>query len=209
MIKFIKEFSAKYPAVLSGYIIYSYLFITMMRFFLKAKSRELTVYEIYENFSALPFMWLISSALVKIIDMRTKLHDIEKERMLDLQDLKIKRIQLETMHEVAKGFQHRINNPLAIICLALSGMKRAILNSPAILERVILIEDETRRINQAVIDFSRAERYEVEHVGFVVGDMANPASTDMPANTETSPRSIDTGKPVSALSRPEMALAAA
>ena len=41
MIRSIKEFSAKYPAVLSGYIIYSYLFITLMHFFIKAKSHWL------------------------------------------------------------------------------------------------------------------------------------------------------------------------
>ncbi|MBF8296615.1 MAG: hypothetical protein HW389_3160, partial [Bacteroidetes bacterium] len=77
-----------------------------MRFFLKLKSGEITLYEIYETFDALPFMWLLASALVKIIDMRTKVHNIETERILNLRELEIKQTQLNTMHEVAKGFQH-------------------------------------------------------------------------------------------------------
>lgn len=178
VIRAIKEFSAKYPAVLSGYIIYSYLFITLMHFFLKVKSRKLTTYDIYETFNALPFMWLLSSALVKIIDMRTKLHSIEKERMMNLRELEIKQAQLSTMHEVAKGFQHRINNPLTIISLTLSGTRRAVAGNPAILERMNVIEDSARRIQQAVIDFSVAKRYEVEHVGNFVGSMASPASLE-------------------------------
>jgi|GEM_PF-546162 len=176
----IKEFSAKYPAVLSGYIIYSYLFITIMRFFLRVKSRELTLYDIYDTFDALPFMWLLSSALVKIIDMRTKVHNIETERIRNLQELQIKQTQLNTMHEVANGFQHKINNPLAIICLTLSSAKRAAAANPAILERIGVVEESACRIKQAVIDFSGAQRYEVEHVGHVVGSMASPAPIDEP-----------------------------
>jgi signal transduction histidine kinase len=178
VIRAIKEFSAKYPALLSGYIIYSYLFIAMMRLFLKARTRQLTLHDIYETFDALPFMWLLSSALVKIIDMRTKLHSIEKERMMNLRELEIKQAQLNTMHEVAKGFQHRINNPLTIISLTLSGTRRANAGNPAILERISVIEDSARRIQQAVIDFSVAKRYEVEHIGDFVGSMASPASLD-------------------------------
>jgi signal transduction histidine kinase len=174
--KSIKEFAFKYPAVLSGYIMYSYLFISIMRFFVKAKARQLTAYEIYETFEALPFLWVLSSALVKIIDIKTRLHIVEKERLLDRQQLEIERTQLKTMHEVAKGFQHRVNNPLAVIMLALSGAKRSSVNNPKALEHLIVIEESTGRIKQSVIDFSAAQKYEVEHVGSVIGFMANPAS---------------------------------
>jgi signal transduction histidine kinase len=172
----IKDFSAKYPAVLSGYIIYSYLFISIMRFFLKVKSRELSLYDIYDTFDALPFMWLLASGLVKIIDMRTKLHNSEKDRILSLRALETKQTQLETMNEVARGFQHTINNPLAIISLALGSTKRAAAGNPMILERMGLIEESVGRIHQAVIDFSRSEKYEVEDVGPVVGAIASAVS---------------------------------
>jgi signal transduction histidine kinase len=199
----IKDFSAKYPAVLSGYIIYSYLFITMIHFFLKAKSRELTLYEIYETFSALPFMWLLASALVKIIGTRAKLHDSEKERILYCQELEIKQTQLSTMHEVAKGFQHRINNPLTIISLTLSGTRRAVAGNPVVLERLSCIEESAKRIQQAVTDFSRAEKYEVEHIGSVVGYMASPASLRPPTDTGMSFQRSNVNEMGSISSRPE------
>lgn len=176
VIKSLKDFSTTYPAVLSGYVMYSYLFITIMRFFLKAKARELTMYEIYEVFDALPFLWLLSSALVSIIDTRTKLHNAEKEKLLSLQELEIKQTQLNTMVEVSKGFQHRINNPLAIISLSLGRMKRAAVNYKGLLESLETIEDSANHIKQAVIDFSNAEKYEVQNVGRVVGLMASPFS---------------------------------
>jgi len=167
-----KEFSAKYPAVLSGYIIYSYLFIAMMRIFLMAKSGGVELYDVYETFDALPFMWLLSSALVKIIETRTKLHRTEKQVILNLRELETKQTQLDTMHEVARGFQHRINNPLAIISLALSATRRKALGNSSVLDRVTVMEEAATRISQAVADFSGAEKYEVEHVGSVVGYMA-------------------------------------
>lgn len=184
----IKDFSTKYPAVLSGYVIYSYLFISIMRFFLKVKSRELSLYDIYDTFDALPFMWLLASGLVKIIDMRTKLHNSEKDRILGLRALETKQTQLETMNEVARGFQHTINNPLAIISLALGSTKRAAAGNPVILERMSLIEESAGRIRQAVIDFSIAEKYEVEHVGHVVGFIASPSSLVPPSAGELKDR---------------------
>ena len=172
----IKEFAITYPAVLSGYIIYGYLFITIMRFFLKAKTRELSVYEIYEVFDALPFLWLLSSALVKIIEIRTALHNAEKEKILQRQELKIKQMQLNTMREVAKGFQHRINNPLSITSIAVSRVKRIAADRQEILDPILAIEEATVRITQALVDFSEAQRYEAEYIGPVLGSMASPPS---------------------------------
>jgi hypothetical protein len=175
-IKSIKDFSTRYPAVLSGYIMYGYLFITIMRFFLKAKTRELSFYEIYEVFDAFPFLWLLSSALVNIIEIRTKLYNAEKEKLLHLQELEIKQTQLNTMVEVAKGFQHRINNPLAIISFALGRTKQAAVDNKDVLGGLATIQESALHIKQAVIDFSNAETYEVQHVGRVVGLIANPPS---------------------------------
>jgi signal transduction histidine kinase len=175
-IRSIKDFTIKYPAVLSGYIIYSYLFITIMRFFLKAKTRQLSAYEVYEVFDALPFLWLLSSALVKIIEIRTRLHHAEKEQLLSRQQLEIKETQLNTMLEVAKGFQHQINGPLTIISFALRRTKRAAANNTDILGGIATLEEAAHRIRQAVIDFSNARRYEAEYIDPLVGSVATPPS---------------------------------
>jgi hypothetical protein len=86
----------------------SLLFITIMRFFLKVKSRELTMYDIYDTFDALPFMWLLSSALVKIIDMRTKFHNSENERIQSLRELDRERTQLETSMKSRMDFSTKL-----------------------------------------------------------------------------------------------------
>jgi signal transduction histidine kinase len=176
VLTWMKEFSAKYPAVLSGYIMYSYLFLSIIRFYLKAKAREMSIYDIYESFDALPFMWLLSSALVSIIDIRTKLHETERARILEHRELEIKETQLRTMNEVAMGFQHRINNPLAIIYLAVNGLKRAAGKKKEVVKGITLIADSTADIAQAVTDFSKAQKYEVERIEPLVGVIASPGS---------------------------------
>jgi signal transduction histidine kinase len=176
VVTMVKEFSATYPAVLSGYIMYSYLFISIIRFYLKAKSREMSLYDIYESFDALPFMWLLSSALVSIIDMRTKLHETERARILEHRELEIKQTQLRTMNEVAKGFQHRINNPLAIIYLAVNGLRRSAGKKKEVVRGITLVADSTADIAQAVTDFSKAHKYEVENIEALVGAIASPGS---------------------------------
>ena len=75
------KFFAQYPAVLSGYIIYIYLFVSILRLFIKVKYYGAGLSEVYDIFSALPFMWLLSVSLVKIIDYRSKLHDSETRRL--------------------------------------------------------------------------------------------------------------------------------
>jgi hypothetical protein len=110
--------------------------------------------------------------------VKTQLHTTEKERIQNLRALEIKQTQLNTMREVAKGFQHRINNPLTIISLTLSGTRRVVVGNPGALARMSIIENSACRIKQAVIDFSEAQRYDVEDVGHVIGSIASPASCD-------------------------------
>jgi hypothetical protein len=160
------KFVAQYPAVLSGCIIYSYLFVSMIRLFIKVKTHGATPGDIYDIFSALPFMWLLAVSLVKIIEFRTKLHIREKE-------LQVKNIQLTTMHEVVKGVQHQVNNPLAIISLSVDQTKRAVEHDPALLKKIESIANAANQINLALQKFSEAEHYENEHVDQKVGTIAS------------------------------------
>jgi signal transduction histidine kinase len=173
-----RDFAAQYPAVLSGYIIYSYLFITIMHFFLKAKHTSLTAYDIYSIFDALPFMWLLAVALVKIIEIRNKLHVSEKERLVASMEMQLKKTQLDTLREVARSFQHHINNPLAIITLALSQARREAKQIPELSRRLEAIQDSARRISQAVDDFMKSDSYHIDHIESV-GDVTTlPKTTD-------------------------------
>jgi signal transduction histidine kinase len=168
----IKELPTKYPAIISGYLIYMYLFMVLIRFFITAKHRTLTVYNIIEMFSALPFMWLLAMMWVKVLKIRTRLHDSETRRAAKEQEVEIKGTQLATMREVALGLQHQINNPLAIMTLTLGRVRRAASLTNEITDDIDSIERESRRISQALKDFTRTRNYVVEQVDAVIGTMA-------------------------------------
>jgi signal transduction histidine kinase len=170
----LKEIPMKYPAVISGYIIYSYLFYTLIRFFIIAKESKLTFQNVFEMFDALPFMWLLAIMLVKVIDIRTKLHESETLRMLHERELQVKETQITTMREVVRGLQHHINNPLAIIMLTISRIKRQIQNMPEVDKEVVSIEEASKRITKALRDFGESEYYKVEQIGSTIGAMTVP-----------------------------------
>lgn len=170
----IKKLSAQYPAVLSGYIIYAYLFVAIIRLFLKVKYGEASLSDAYDVFSALPFMWLLAVALVKVIETRTKLHETQTQVMQDREELRMKETQLSTMKEVVRGLQHHVNNPLAIITLYLPRLRRTVGDNADALNGIEQIDVAAKKISVALSAFTGAECYEVEHAGLVVGNIAVP-----------------------------------
>jgi hypothetical protein len=186
-LSYIKEFFVKYPAVLSGYIIYSYLFVSIVRLFLKVKFADATLSDAYDIFSALPFMWLLAVSLVKVIEYRTKLHESETLWATKERELRLKEAKLQTMHEVVKGLQHQVNNPLAVITLLIGRTKRTLKDNPGAIRDIESIEEYANNITQALKDFTAAQQYEVEHVGEVVGTIAVPPKeqTEKRNNKET------------------------
>jgi hypothetical protein len=174
LIQSVKELPTKYPAVLSAYIIYSYLFFVMIRFFVLAKHSSLGFYDIVEIFDALPFMWMLAMMLVKVIDIRTKLHESETQRILKDKELEIKEIQIGTMHEVVSGMQHQVNNPLAIILATIYKVKKSQSLAPEMNGYIESIEDQSKRIARVLKDFSESQKYEVQQIGTITGSMAVP-----------------------------------
>lgn len=168
------DFFARYPAVLSGYIIYGYLFLAIMRLYYRAKHGEASISDAYDIFSALPFMWFLAVALVKIMNDRTKLHESQTQILGDREELRVKETQLTTMKEVVRGLQHHVNNPLAIISLVLPRIKRRVEQNAAVLEDVNQIERASERISAALAGFSSSAQYEVTYVERTVGTIAVP-----------------------------------
>jgi hypothetical protein len=173
VIEYATKFFSKYPAVLSGYIIYCYLFISMMRLFYKVKFHNASVSDAYDIFSALPFMWFLALSLVKVIEFRTKLHQSETQQLAREKELQMKETQLITMHEVAKGLQHKINNPLAIIMLLINKTKKSVKGNQEAITNIESIENSAQSIAMAIEEFSRAERYEIDNIGALEGKIAS------------------------------------
>jgi len=182
------NFFARYPAVLSGYIIYLYLFFATLDFYQDVKERaprHITDY--FQNFDALIWMWLLAWALVKVIEYRTKVQTHEKKEFEHQQELKLRQMQLNTMQEVIRALQHDINNPLTIILAYLRRAEKAAANSPEILENLAEVKSGAERIAKCLSDFAKARAYAT--IDSPVGPLAQAVIDNDPTRTmdETGP----------------------
>jgi signal transduction histidine kinase len=169
-----KRFFIKYPAVLSGFFIYSYLLFCIVQYFIKVKNfanHSSFIENIIDSFDAFPFMWLLSVALVKVIEVRTKLHESEQQRLIAEREKQLQQTQLRTLHEVTRGIQHQINNPLSIIMLSIGSAHKAAAGHPKITRQLDTIGEEVNRIIASLADFSKVSAYTVESVDSNVGDI--------------------------------------
>jgi signal transduction histidine kinase len=173
-----KAFCIAYPAFLSGFFIYSYLFFCILQYFFKVNSSSLfhshVLTNIIESFDAFPFMWFLSVALVKVIEVRTKLHESEEKRILAEREKQLHQSQLKTLREVTRGVQHHVNNPLAIIALTLVPARKAAGKNQKILHQLDVIDEAVKRMATALEDFSKVHEYTVESAGPIVGDIVTP-----------------------------------
>ena len=182
-----RDFFIKHPAVLSGYIIYAYFFITTMNFYRDMKESHFKSFNVIERFDALIWMWLLAVVLVKVIEYRNRLNEEEKARLEREKELEVKSVQLETAHQLIRTLQHQINNPLTIILLYVQRALRKGEASPEILQNLSEIKTSAERIATTLTAFANAQG--IETVDSPVGDLITLRKQDDPARTmdETSP----------------------
>jgi hypothetical protein len=167
------DFFALYPAVLSGYVIYAYLFISIMNFYIKVKAAPLHFFDVFTIFSALPFMWFLSVALVKIINVKAKLYESERQRLMTQKELEIHQTQLQTMQETVRGLQHHINNPLTVIVLSMEMASKAALENKEVVSSLALAKKSVDQIQYALTGFSSSQNYRSEPIDSYYGKMAS------------------------------------
>jgi signal transduction histidine kinase len=117
-------------------------------------------------------MWLLTVALVKILDVRTKLLLREKDQLIQRQELEVKQMQLSTLVEIVRGLQHEVNNPLTIILMYAGKLDRLLVSKIDLRENISAIRDAADRIATTLDAFSRAKQYEVD--SSPVGNIAKP-----------------------------------
>jgi len=170
------DFVVKYPAVLSGYIIYAYLFLATMNFYREVKSAGHNVFDYVQNFDSLLWMWLLAYALVRVIEYRSKLANEEKKRLQHEQTAQISLVQLNTLKEVVRALQHDINNPLTIILAFARRAEKAAQDQPDVLKSLAEIKTAADRIAHRLTEFSQAHSYTSEVSP--VGTLAVPGPRD-------------------------------
>jgi hypothetical protein len=151
----IKNLFEKYPAVLSGYFLVGYSFIALIRLLIKAKRGILGAEDVYDVFSALPFMWLLAMSVVKMVQERSHLHQMQHELAREQLQRQIIEIQLNAFKEAEKALQHKINNPLAVIALSLSRLKHGVQRDHELLDETNDIEYASRTIGSVLTDFTK------------------------------------------------------
>ncbi len=149
----LKDFFVNHPAILSGYIIYGYFFISTMEFYREFKEKHFDHFlQYFKSFDALLWMWLLAFALVKILEYRTRILAKQKE-------LAVKEAELQTIHDMIRTLHHEINNPLAIISLYLSQAERGAQHDPAVLRALGEIRQGAERITTTLREFSNAHGF--------------------------------------------------
>ena len=171
--KLLSDYFSQYPAVLSGYIIYAYYFLSTMSFYRHFRHASMDRYEIFYNFDGLIWMWLLAFVLVRVIKYRTSLQEKERLQMEQEQQLAVQQTQLSTMREVIRTLQHEINNPLAIILGYVNQAERKAKENEEMMKDLGEIKTGAHRIRKTLLDFSNAQRY---------------ATVDSPAGTMADPR---------------------
>jgi len=169
----IRDFFIKHPAVLSGYIIYAYFFITTMGFYRDLKETHFKSFNIVERFDALIWMWLLAVVLVKVIEYRNRLTKQDRLRIEHEKELEIKSAQLATAHQMIRTLQHQINNPLSVILLYVQRALRKEQLSPGGLESLTEIKNSAERISSVLNEFANAQG--IETVGSPVGNLITPS----------------------------------
>jgi signal transduction histidine kinase len=166
----VREFVLRYPAILASYFIYGYYFISTMDFYIRFKDRHFGYTDALRHFDTLLWMWLLAYVLVKVIELREKIHQKEKEMIEKEHDIELKETQIQTLHEVIMTLKHEINNPLAII-LGYTRLLRKQIKEDDAMKKIDEIETASQRINHALKEFSAAQVYKLTNspIGNMVG----------------------------------------
>jgi len=171
-----RDFFVAYPAVLSGYLIYMYFFFTTLEFYDNFRTQTLDSFDIFNSFDALLWMWLLSYALVKVIQFREKAHRNEQLANDREKELEKHRSQMDTMHQVTRALQHQINNPLTIVYAYAQKMLRKEGLDEDTEKAMMEIKTGAERISSALKEYSEAKSYAT--VDTPVGKMATPGNEE-------------------------------
>jgi signal transduction histidine kinase len=183
-----RDYFITHPALLSGYIIYGYFFITTMDFYRDfKKTHTIGVLSTIERFDALIWMWLLAVVLVKVIEYRNRLNTQERLRLEREKQLEVKGAQLSTTHQMIRTLQHQINNPLTIILLYVQRALRKAEISKDDLENLVMVKNGAERIATTLREFAHAQG--VETVDSPVGDLVTPSKKD------DAQRTVDEARP--------------
>jgi hypothetical protein len=153
----VKKLWEKYPAVLSGYFLIGFTFVAIIRMIIRAKLGSLTLEDLFDVFSALPFMWLLALSIVKLVEERSIIRKMKNALTEEQQQRLLTETKLDALKQAEKALQHNINNPLAVIALSIGRLKRSIRTDRGLLDKTTDIECASETIGTVLSDFCRTQ----------------------------------------------------
>lgn len=171
----------KYPAIIAAYFIYGYYFFSTMEFYIEFKNKNFGSIEVLSHFDTLLWMWLLAYVLVRVLELREKLHTQRLEFDIHKLEREKELTQLTTLKEITHTLQHELNNPLAVIYLQTHVLRKKSAELPGIAEQVKEIDTASKRIHAVIVDLSTKLSYSTidSPVGSLicVTDEAEPPAT--------------------------------
>jgi signal transduction histidine kinase len=104
-------------------------------------------------------MWVLAFVLVKVIELRERVHAREHAMKEQLHAIALHETQMQTLRDVIITLRHEINNPLAIVLGYVHLMKKSSSPDDA-LKHVNDIEAAALRIQSALKEFADITSYD-------------------------------------------------
>ncbi len=159
----IQDWIIHHPALFSGFLIYAYYLFTSSHFLLDfyggGEDDSLTFVDYVSEFDALPFMWLLAFALVRLLQYQEKIHEQEKKALERQRQVEVQKAQFRTLQEVTIALMDKINNPAAVIVMHARRLGKRVYRPAAVQTDIEAIRKAAFRISKILTDLSSMEEY--------------------------------------------------
>ena len=161
LLRKVKQVIICYPAVISGIFIYSYYMFTSIEWYRNWKLHQVEASGWFSQFDALVWMWLLSFAFVKVLQLREQLHVQERKQLAQKSQLREKEIQLRTLRTINLTLKDLINNPLAIIYAYLRRVEIRHAEVEETSSDVKIVREAAERIHNVVRELDKVKEFKV------------------------------------------------
>ncbi|HEY4644392.1 MAG TPA: hypothetical protein VIH68_06710 [Bacteroidota bacterium] len=166
LLRKVKQVIICYPAVISGVFIYTYYMFTSIEWYRNWKMHQVEVSGWFSQFDALVWMWLLSFAFVKVLQLREQLHVQERKQLAQKNQLREKETGLRTLRTINLTLKDLINNPLAIIYAYLRRVESRHAEVEETSSDVKIVREAAERIHNVVRELDKVKEFKVTERSF-------------------------------------------
>ncbi len=136
--------------------------ITIVNIFYDIQIQRFDFFTWFFKVESLLFFFILSFIFQRLVMMNQIVHDEEIKRLEAEQRWQLKEKELTTLHEVTRGLQHNIANPLAIILMLSQAARRHKGGSAEDVKRWEQCEIAAKKISEVLTRVQSMTDYETE-----------------------------------------------